>query len=210
MSFLSPGASCADYELIAHAEGREHEREVPGVGRVFFTCVRPIGTFSVEVWGYGYIGTLPEAEATDEAVVALCLRACEEGACEYAPRRTIMGTQITAAARPVRRCHDLAQLRERRDSGWNTHGGFVTIAATAPDGSRVSITTNCVGDGEFSEDGLRQYTGTCQFSIRGWSDRRARAELRERYEEMVERKVQFGELARFEREFDAECGIKEV
>ncbi len=115
-------------------------------------------------------------------------------------------SQLSTASRPVRLRYDLSQLHELRESGWNTHGGFITIAATGPDGTRVSLTTNCVGEGEFSEDGLRQLTGTCQFSIRGWSDRRARTELRRRYEEMMERRHLDAELAQFERDFDAVCG----
>ena len=114
-------------------------------------------------------------------------------------------SQLSTASRPVRLRYDLSQLHELRESGWNTHGGFITIAATGPDGSRVSLTTNCVGEGEFSEDGLRQFMGTCQFSIYGWSDRRARAELRERYEELRRNR----EVDAFAREFDAEIGIEE-
>ena len=114
-------------------------------------------------------------------------------------------SQLSTASRPVRLRYDLSQLHELRESGWNTHGGFITIAATGPDGSRVSLTTNCVGEGEFSEDGLRQFMGTCQFSIHGWSDRRARAELRERYEELQRNR----EIDAFAREFDAELGIEE-
>lgn len=114
-------------------------------------------------------------------------------------------SQTIDTARPIRLRYDLSQLHELRESGWNTHGGFITISATGPDGSRVSLTTNCVGEGEFSEDGLRQFMGTCQFSIYGWSDRRARAELRERYEELQRNR----EIDAFAREFDAELGIEE-
>lgn len=113
-------------------------------------------------------------------------------------------SQLSTASRPVRLRYDLSQLHELRESGWNTHGGFITIAATGPDGSRVSLTTNCVGEGEFSEDGLRQFMGTCQFSIYGWSDRRARAELRKRFEELQRNR----EIDAFAREFDAELGIE--
>lgn len=116
-------------------------------------------------------------------------------------------SQTTATARTVRLSYDLAGLRELRENHWRPCGQWITISATAPDGTAVTITTNGGGEGEFSDDGLRQYMGTCQFSICGWSDDRARRELRIRYEEMMERKALDAELAQFEREFDAEgCG----
>ena len=99
-----------------------------------------------------------------------------------------MSTLTTAITRPVRLSYDLAGLRELRANNWRPCGQWITISATAPDGTAVTITTNGGGEGEFSDDYLRQYTGTCQFSICGWSDDRARRELRRRYEEMMERR----------------------
>lgn len=115
-------------------------------------------------------------------------------------------SQLSTASRPVRLSYDLSGLRELRDNHWQPCGQWLTISATDPDGTAVTITTNGGGEGEFSDDGLRQLTGTCQFSIRGWSDDRARAELRRRYEEMMELKAQDAELAQFEREIIAEYG----
>ena len=117
-------------------------------------------------------------------------------------------SQTTATARPVRLSYDLAGLRELRANNWHPCGQWITISATAPDGTAVTITTNGGGEGEFSDD-FRQLAGTCQFSICGWSDRRAREELRRRYGDMMERRALDADLAQFEREFDAECGIEE-
>lgn len=116
-------------------------------------------------------------------------------------------SQLSTASRPVRLSYDLSGLRALRENHWAPCGQWITISATAPDGTAVTITTNGGGEGEFSDNGLRQLTGTCQFSIRGWSDRKARAELRRRYEEMMERRALDVDLAQFEREFDAECGL---
>lgn len=117
-----------------------------------------------------------------------------------------MSTLTTATTRPVRLSYDLAGLRELRANNWQPVGQWITIACADDAGNRMTITTNGGGEGEFSDDYLRQYTGTCQFSICGWSDRRARTELRRRYEEMMERKALDAELAQFEREIIAEYG----
>lgn len=82
--------------------------------------------------------------------------------------------------------YELSDLRDLRANNWQPCGQWITIAATDDAGNRISITTNGGGEGEFSDDYLRQYTGTCQFSICGWSDDRARRELRRRYEDMME------------------------
>ena len=87
----------------------------------------------------------------------------------------------------TRLSYDLTGLRELRANNWQPCGSWITLTATDPAGVSVSIVTNGGGEGEFSGDYLRQYAGTCQFSICGWSDQRARRELRRRYEEMVER-----------------------
>ena len=83
--------------------------------------------------------------------------------------------------------YDLTDLRELRANHWQPCGQWITISATDAAGNRISVTTNGGGEGEFSDDYMTQYAGTCQFSICGWSDQRARRELRRRYEEMVER-----------------------
>ena len=87
----------------------------------------------------------------------------------------------------TRLTYNLSGLRELRANNWQPCGSWITLTATDPAGASVSIVTNGGGEGEFSEDYLRQYAGTCQFSICGWSDQRARRELRRRYEEMQER-----------------------
>lgn len=95
----------------------------------------------------------------------------------------------------TRLSYDLAGLRELRANNWYPCGNWITISAQDAAGNRIAITTNGQGDGEFSEDYMTQYTGTCQFSICGWSDDRARRELRRRYEEMQERlqeKAEYG------------------
>jgi len=84
--------------------------------------------------------------------------------------------------------YDLADLRALRANNWQPVGQWITISCTDDSGRSMTITTNGGGEGEFSDDYLRQYTGTCQFSICGWSDDRARRELRRRYEEMMERR----------------------
>ena len=106
----------------------------------------------------------------------------------------------------TRLSYDLADLRALRENNWHPCGCWITLAAQDSDGNRITITTNGGGEGLFSDDYMRQYTGTCQFSICGWSDRRARAELRRRYEEMMENRRLNAELTRFEREIIAECG----
>ena len=78
-------------------------------------------------------------------------------------------------------------LRELRANNWQAVGNWISISAYDAEGRGVSITTNGAGQGEFSDDYMTQHLGTCQFSICGWSDQRARRELRRRYEEMVER-----------------------
>ena len=78
-------------------------------------------------------------------------------------------------------------LRELRANNWQAVGNWISISAYDAEGRGVSITTNGAGEGEFSDDYMTQHLGTCQFSICGWSDQRARRELRRRYEEMVER-----------------------
>jgi len=78
-------------------------------------------------------------------------------------------------------------LRELRANNWQAVGNWISISAYDAEGRGVSITTNGAGQGEFSDDYMQQYTGTCQFSICGWSDQRARRELRRRYDEMIER-----------------------
>lgn len=115
-------------------------------------------------------------------------------------------SQTTATARTVRLSYDLAGLRELRENHWRPCGQWITISATAPDGTAVTITTNGGGEGEFSDDGLRQYTGTCQFSICGWSDRKARTELRRRYEEMIKNRELDALASQFARELDDEYG----
>ena len=109
----------------------------------------------------------------------------------------------------TRLSYDLSGLRELRANNWEPDSSWITLTATDSEGRKVSLVTNGAGEGEFSEDYLHQYAGTSQFSICGWSDDRARHELRRRYEEMLEHKAQGSELARFEREFDAELGIEE-
>ena len=94
---------------------------------------------------------------------------------------------MTATQTAAARLHyDLADLRELRANGWRPCGQWITIACADDAGNRMTITTNGAGEGEFSDDYLRQYVGTCQFSICGWSDARARRELRRRYEDMME------------------------
>lgn len=95
-----------------------------------------------------------------------------------------MTTQTTTAA--VRLHYDLADLRELRANNWRPCGQWITISCTDDEGRTMTITTNGAGEGEFSDDYLHQYAGTCQFSIAGWSDARARRELRCRYEDMME------------------------
>lgn len=87
----------------------------------------------------------------------------------------------------TRLSYDLSGLRELRANNWQSCGSWITISAQDEDGNRITLTTNGGGEGEFSDDYMTQYAGTCQFSICGWSDRRARAELRRRYEEMMDR-----------------------
>ena len=102
--------------------------------------------------------------------------------------------------------YDLSDLRDLRANNWPHGAGWITISAHDDAGQAISITTNGAGEGEFTQDCLHQTAGTCDFSIRGWSNRKARAELRRRYNEMMERRALDADLARFEREFDAECG----
>ena len=97
-------------------------------------------------------------------------------------------------------------LRELRANNWQPTGSWITLSAYDAEGRGVSITTNGGGEGEFSENYMAQYLGTCKFSICGWSDQRARAELRRRYEEMMENRRLNAELAQFERDITAECG----
>ena len=78
-------------------------------------------------------------------------------------------------------------LRELRANNWQAVGNWISISAYDAEGRGVSITTNGAGQGEFSDDYMTQHLGTCQFSICGWSDQRARRELRRRYDEMIER-----------------------
>lgn len=78
-------------------------------------------------------------------------------------------------------------LRELRANNWQPCGQWISISAYDAEGRGVSIVTNGGGEGEFSEDYMHQTAGTCQFSICGWSDNRARRELRRRYDEMIER-----------------------
>jgi len=105
----------------------------------------------------------------------------------------------------TRLTYDLSGLRELRANGWQPCGQWITISCTDGEGRKIAITTNGGGEGEFSDDYLHQYAGTCQFSICGWSDRKARTELRRRYEEMLKNR----ELDKFAREFSAECGVEE-
>lgn len=122
-----------------------------------------------------------------------------------------MSQTTIETARPVRLHYDLEDLRALRENNWepNSIGYRITLSAQDSTGNRIAITTNGSGEGLFSEDGTTQRTGTCQFSIRGWSDRKARAELRRRYDEMMETRQLNAELAQFEDEFAAECGIEE-
>ena len=86
----------------------------------------------------------------------------------------------------TRLTYNLSDLRELRANNWQPCGNWITLSATDPNGHTVTITTNGGGEGLFSNDYLHQYTGTCQFSICGWSDRKAREELRRRYNEMID------------------------
>ena len=106
----------------------------------------------------------------------------------------------------TRLSYDLSGLRELRANNWEPDSSWITLTATDSEGRKVSLVTNGAGEGEFTQDCLHQTAGTCDFSIRGWSDRKARAELRRRYDEMMERRALDADLVRFEREFDAECG----
>ena len=69
-------------------------------------------------------------------------------------------------------------------------GGFLTISCRDDEGRETSITTNAHGEGLFhwnSRQGCYdQSMGTCQFSMAGWSDRRARQALREQWEQVYE------------------------
>lgn len=89
----------------------------------------------------------------------------------------------------TRLSYNLSDLRALRANNWQPCGQWITISAQDAAGNRISVTTNGAGEGEFSEDYLRQYAGTCQFSICGWSDDRARRELRRRYDDMMARKA---------------------
>lgn len=109
----------------------------------------------------------------------------------------------------TRLSYDLSGLRELRANNWEPNSSWITLTATDSEGRKVSLVTNGAGEGEFSEDYLHQYAGTSQFSICGWSDDRARHELRRRYEEMQGRHTLNAELAQFERDFAAECGTVE-
>ena len=95
---------------------------------------------------------------------------------------------IVSSNTTVRLHYDLADLRALRDNRWKAVDWWLTISATDDAGNRISITTTGEGEGEFAENYMRQYVGTCDFSVRGWSDNRARRELRRRYDEMMERK----------------------
>lgn len=81
---------------------------------------------------------------------------------------------------------DLDDLRELRAAGGKSLGGYLTITAQDDQGRKAEIVTNGSGEGLFwwsdREGCYRQSMGTAQFSIYGWSDQRARRELRKTWE----------------------------
>ena len=102
-------------------------------------------------------------------------------ACREAVRR--LRTTIGGATRLT---YDLADLRELRANRGKSIGGLLTISARDDQGRKAEITTNGEGEGLFwwnKRSGCwQQSAGTCQFSVRGWSDQRARRELRKEWE----------------------------
>lgn len=90
----------------------------------------------------------------------------------------------------TRLTYDLADLHELRAAKGKSIGGFATISCQDDQGRKAEIITNSVGEGLFwwsdREGCYKQSLGTCQFSIYGWSDQRARRELRKTWEEKYE------------------------
>ncbi len=86
----------------------------------------------------------------------------------------------------VRLHYDLSDLREFRANRWQRLGSWLQISVADDAGNRFTITTTGEGEGKFSKDCRHQYVGTCDFSLRGWSDARARRELRRLYHNMMD------------------------
>ena len=63
--------------------------------------------------------------------------------------------------------YDTNGLR-RKDLDLSDDSGYITISAVSDDGREVEIMTNSKGQGEFREvspGNIRQFAGTCQFSL---------------------------------------------
>ena len=85
--------------------------------------------------------------------------------------------------------YNLEALRCLREAPHELKGfGYITISITSDDGREESIITNEAGEGlfrwsAFNGGHYEQITGTCQFSIANWTDRKARQALRRRWEQ---------------------------